>query len=213
MLSTPRGARGARAASARFDEFASARSCKARPFSLECRRAGKMSDDLEKLFESQKLLAITPAWTDVGGDVLEIVCPLQIAGTVVQGLQFRLIARKSMADEMVTDQIEYHQHAEGGGPLARIEWKPLSGHNNRGRGPKAWQHRVIQGCHHHSFALNQKYAAKEIGRGPLPIALPLEQSPPKFDELLNLVGKEFRITNIEWVEIPPWEPALRLELP
>jgi hypothetical protein len=172
-----------------------------------------MAENLEKLFSSEKLLAIAPSWEDVGGDVLEIVCPLQIDSTVIEGLQFRLTARKSMADEMVTAQIEYHPASESGGPLARIEWRPLSGHNNRGRGPKALQHRLIKGCHHHSFASNLKHATKELGRGPLPVAHPIDPSPANFDELLQLVSKEFRITNIQWIEVPPWEPALRLEPP
>jgi hypothetical protein len=171
-----------------------------------------MAQDIEKLFRSDKMLAIEPAWNN-RDDLLELICPLEIDGTVVEGLQFRLTARKSMQDEMVTAQVEYHPSDEIGGPLARIEWKPLSGHNNKGRGPKAWQNRVIEGCHHHIFELNLRYAPKEINRGGLPIALPLEASPKDFNSLLDFVHKEFRITNIQWVEVPPWEPALPLEKP
>ncbi len=173
-----------------------------------------MAQDIKKLFGADKMLAIAPVWSDHGGgDLLEIVCPIEIDGTVVEGLQFRLTARKSMPDEMVTAQVEYHAPGEAGGPLARIEWKPLSGHNNKGLGPKEWQHRLIGGCHHHSFELNIKHASKELNRGQLPVALPLEDSPKDFDSLLMFVHKEFRITNIEWVEVPPWEPALPLEKP
>jgi hypothetical protein len=171
-----------------------------------------MAQKLEELFGADKMLAIAPVW-DNRGDLLEIVCPLEIEGTVIEGLQFRLTARKSMQDEMVTAQVEYHPSNEAGGPLARIEWKPLSGHNNKGRGPKEWQNRVIEGCHHHSFDLNLRYAPKEIGRGHLPVALPLEDSPKDFDSLLQFVHKAFRIFNIQWVEVPPWEPALPLEKP
>jgi hypothetical protein len=171
-----------------------------------------MARDIEKLFRSDKMLAIAPGWNS-RGDLLEVVCPLEIDATVVEGLQFRLTARKAMQDEMVTAQVEYHPSDEVGGPLARIEWRPLSGHNNRGRGPKAWQNRIIEGCHHHSFDLNQRYALKDLNRGSLPIALPLEASPKDFNSLLLFVHKEFRITNIQWVEVPPWEPALPLEKP
>jgi hypothetical protein len=171
-----------------------------------------MAQDIESLFRADKMLAIAPIW-DSRGDLLEVICPLEIDGTVVEGLQFRLTARKSMQDEMVTAQVEYHTSGEIGGPLARIEWKPLSGHNNRGRGPKVWQNRLIEGCHHHSFDLNLKYARKELNRGGLPVALPIENSPKGFNSLLQFVHKEFRITNIQWVEVPPWEPALPLEKP
>lgn len=171
-----------------------------------------MARVLEALFAADKLLAIAPVW-GTRGDLLEVICPLEIDGAVVEGLQFRLTARKSMQDEMVTAQVEYHPSDQAGGPLARIEWRPLSGHNNRGRGPRAWQNRLIDGCHHHRFDLNMKFAPKDINHGHLPIALSLEDSPKDFDSLLQFVHKEFRITNIQWVEVPPWEPALPLEKP
>jgi len=170
-----------------------------------------MAQDIEKLFRADKLLAITPTWTDRGSDLLEIVCPLEIEGTVVEGLQFRLTARKSMPDETVTVQIEYHPPGEVGGPWARIEWRPLSGHNNKGLGPKEWQNRLITGCHHHPFELNHRYASNELNRGNLPIAIPIESSPKDFDALLQLVNEEFRVTNLQWIEVPPWEPVLPLE--
>jgi hypothetical protein len=133
---------------------------------------------------------------------------LQIDDVVVEGLQFRAVARKQLPDEMITFQLEYHPHGEIGGPLCRIEWRPLSGHNNKGRGPKEWQNKVIVGCHHHSFDLNFRYAQDELRKGTLPIAIPLEDSPKDFNLLLGFVKKEFRINNIEWLEVPPWEPIL-----
>jgi hypothetical protein len=167
-----------------------------------------MTQDIETLFAANKMLAIAPAWVQRDSDLLEIVCPLEIDGTVVEGLVFRLTARKAMPDEMVTAQIEYHPAGEAGGPLARIEWKPLSSHNNRGLGPKEFRHRLIGGCHHHSFAMNLRHCPNELRKGQLPVAVPLDASPANFDALLGFVKKEFRITNIEWVEIPPWEPRL-----
>ncbi|SRR5579871_4771919 len=168
-----------------------------------------MAADLEKLFAAEKMLAVEPAWGDRDGDVLEIVCPLEIDGTVVEGLFFRARARKRMPDEVVTVQLEYHPPNERGGPLARIEWKPLRGHNNRGRGPKEFQNKLIEGCHRHPFDLNWKHARKELTEaGNLPIAVPLETSPKDFDSLLQFVKKDFTITNVEWIEVPPWEPTL-----
>jgi hypothetical protein len=64
------------------------------------------------------------------------------------------------------------------------------------------------GCHHHSFDLNLRYAENELRKGLLPIAIRLEDSPKDFNSLLGFVKKEFRINNIEWLEVPPWEPIL-----
>jgi hypothetical protein len=169
---------------------------------------GRMPQDIEGLFRAEKMLAAQPAWVQRDSDCLEIVCSVEIDGVVKEGLFFRLTARKSMPDEMVTAQIEFHPPGEAGGPLARIEWKPLSSHNNRGLGPKEYRHRLIEGCHHHAFESNLKFAEIEIRKGRLPVALPLRESPADFDALLDLVSKEFRITNIHWIEAPPWEPLL-----
>jgi hypothetical protein len=163
---------------------------------------------LHALFHADKLIAVQPDWHEQNSDALTIVSPLEIGGVIEQGLLFRVTAKKGLPEEMVTFQLEFHPPTETGGPFCRIEWKPLSGHNNRGRGPKEWQNRAILGCHHHSFDLNFKYAEKELRRGLLPIALPLEDSPLNFDEVLVLVKREFRITNIEWIEPPPWQPTL-----
>ena len=168
-----------------------------------------MAIDLETLFSSEKMLAAEPVWGERDGELLEVFCPLEIDGIVIEGLNFRAVARKRLPDELVTVQLEYHPPNERGGPLARIEWKPLRGHNNRGRGPKEFQNRLISGCHCHPFDLNWKYARKELTEaGNLPIAVPLTRSPRNFDALLEFVKEDFRITNIEWIEVPPWEPTL-----
>jgi hypothetical protein len=155
------------------------------------------------------MLAIEPTWAARDGEALEILCPLEIDGTVVEGLYFRARARKLMPDGVVTLQLEYHPANERGGPLSRIEWRPLRSHNKKGRGPKAFQNRLIEGCHYHPFELNLKHAPNELRQnGNLPIAVPLVDSPKNFDGVLRIVKEEFRITNIEWVEVPPWEPIL-----
>jgi hypothetical protein len=167
-----------------------------------------MALDLSTLVESEKTLPFQPDWAERDSEGLVIVCPLEIAGVTIEGLQFHATAKKRLPDEMVTFQIEYHPPGELGGPLCRLEWRPLSNHNNKGRGPVEWQNRLIVGCHHHRFDLNLEYAEKELRQGNLPIAVPLASSPSTFDGLLVLVKKEFRVNNIELVEVPPWEPTL-----
>jgi hypothetical protein len=167
-----------------------------------------MSLDLTALFRAEKAIAIAPDWVGRGAEELSVVVPLLVDDVVVEGLQFRATARKHMPDEMITLQVEYHPQLSAGGPLCRIEWRPLNGHNNKGRGPKEWRHKNIVGCHHHSFDLNQRYAPNEMLKGLLPIALPLEESPANFNALLDFAKKEFGINNLEWLGVPPWEPIL-----
>jgi hypothetical protein len=168
-----------------------------------------MALDLKTIFEAEKTLAIQPSWVARDSEGLEVICPLAIDDVVIEGLQFRATAKKRLPDEVVTMQVEYHPADEPGGPLARIEWRPLSTHNNKGRGPKEWQHRLITACHYHRFDLNLEFAERQLRRGGnLPVAVPLDKSPANYGDLIVFVKKEFRIVNVELVAEPPWEPTL-----
>jgi hypothetical protein len=101
-----------------------------------------MALDLSTLVESEKTLPFQPDWAERDSEGLVIVCPLEIAGVTIEGLQFRATAKKRLPDEMVTFQVEYHPPGELGGPLCRLEWRPLSSHSNKGRGPVEWQNRL-----------------------------------------------------------------------
>jgi hypothetical protein len=60
--------------------------------------------------------------------------------------------------------------------------EPLQGHTNRGRGPKAHQYKILNGCHHHPFDLNWKDARKEmLEDSKVPIAIPITESPNDFE--------------------------------
>jgi len=85
-----------------------------------------MPSDLQQIFEAKKTLATNPQWVELDSQAIEVVCPLEIDGVVVEGLLFRATARKGLPDELVTAQVEYHPSAEPGGPLARIEWRPIT---------------------------------------------------------------------------------------
>jgi hypothetical protein len=122
--------------------------------------------DIETIFGSDKMLATAPTWQERDSEALEILCPLEIDGTVIEGLYFRMRARKRMPDELVTVQIEYHPANEPGGPLSRIEWRPMSSHNNRGLGPKEGAVRNAVGIRFGAFSENMKVsfqATRSIG--------------------------------------------------
>ncbi len=89
--------------------------------------------------------------------------------------------------------------------MCRIEWRPLSAHNNKGLGPLAYQHLLQSGSHHHSFEINWAHCASQVRRGTLPLSVPIKDEPEDFGKLLALVGSEFKISNMDLVPVPPWQ--------
>jgi hypothetical protein len=171
-----------------------------------------MALDLPDAFAAQKTLAATGRWAvrdpHRNSQWLTFVAPLEIDGVTIAGLRLRGTAIVNLPDEAVCFQLEYHRPRQQGSALARIEWRPIKGHNNKGLGPKEHQFIEMRGCHHHPFDLNWNGAAKQLRRGNLPIAVPIIQSPQSFIKLLELVGKEFRINGIDYVPLPEWTANL-----
>lgn len=167
-----------------------------------------MSSDIPLLVAADKLLVSAPAWAERGPDSLEFSAPLEVDGVILQGFSLRGRARKSLSDRNVTFQLECHRPQIVGGPVCRIEWRPLNGHSNKGLGPKEFRHVIQVGSHHHRFDLNWARSPEGVLRGDLPIAVPIIDDPQNFRALLALVGKEFRINKIQQVTVPPWEPAM-----
>jgi hypothetical protein len=166
-----------------------------------------MPTKIEGLVLAKKTLLDTPAWIVRGADVLDFSAPLEVDGVTVEALTLRGRARKPLPDRELVFQLEYRHAHIIGGPVARIEWRPLNPHSNKGLGPKHLRHVIQSGSHHHCFDLNWQRSKDEVLRGELPIALPIED-PGNFRALLAVVGKEFRIDNIQLVTSPPWEPTL-----
>lgn len=167
--------------------------------------------ELAEIFYAEKVLPVEPDWKKrVGTKWLRLVCPIDIGGVTIEGLRFTVSAHSEKPDEAVAFQIEYLPPRGNvkGGPLCRLEWRPITPHNNKGLGPAEYRHRVIKTCHLHPFDLNWAEAAKHVRRGDLPIAIPLAVSPSTYEEALAFAGKEFRIKDIEGVAPPPWEARL-----
>jgi hypothetical protein len=164
-----------------------------------------MLADLMHIFSSEKALSFAPAWILRDRHYLSLSCPLEIDGVTIQGLELRAGARASLPDEAVRFQL---QHQPAGGKiqhLARIEWRPISIHNNKGLGPLELRNTIIKGCHHHEFGLNFLEASKAMRRGDLKVAVPIEETLADFATLLAFVGKKFRIVNMELIVMPPWQ--------
>lgn len=169
-----------------------------------------MLADLKTLFEAPKTFPVRPYWIKRDEERFNLVSPLDIGGVTIEGLQFRAIAMINRTDEMVTFQLEYFPAKKNpkGGPIARIEWKPLAAHSNKNIGPEKYRNLIQKGSHHHEFALNWQHDSDGVRKGNksnLPISVPIKPE-PTFDEMLAFVGKEFNISPIEWVSRPPWEP-------
>jgi len=160
------------------------------------------------LVHAEKELSAVPVWIDRGSDGLEVSATLEVGGVTVEGLTLRGTARKPLMDRHVTFQLEYRHSQIIGGPVARIEWRPLNPHNNKGLGPKRLQHVIQTSSHHHLFDLNWRRSEEGVLKGDLPIAVPLEGEPKNFRALLAVVGKKFRINNIQIIPLPPWQPRM-----
>jgi hypothetical protein len=163
---------------------------------------------LPDLVQIEKELPLSPNWVERAADILEFSTALEANGVILEGLSLRCTARRSLADRQVMFQLEYHEATILGGPVCRIEWRPLSGHNNKGYGPKELRHVLQNGTHHHRFDLNWERSPDAVLRGDLPIAVPIQDDPANFRALLALVGKEFRINKIQVVTVPPWQPSM-----
>jgi hypothetical protein len=170
-----------------------------------------MPTKIAGLIAAEKDLIDVPAWNERGADGLDLSAPLEIDGVVVEGLTLRGRTRKPLQDRELIFQLEYRHSQIIGGPVSRIEWRPLNPHSNKGIGPKHLQH-AIQDCSHlHPFDLNWERSQEAVLRGDLPIAVPLTEhwpEPENFRAFLAVVGKAFRIRNIQIVTPPPWQPTM-----
>jgi hypothetical protein len=136
-----------------------------------------MAVDLPALVAAQKDIGAISAWIDRDADAIEFTVSLEANGVVIEGLTLRARGRKSLPDREIIFQLEYHAPQIIGGPICRIEWRPLSTHNNKGVGPKEWKYRIIRGTHHHRFDLNWKHSEAGCLRGDIPIAVPMDDPP------------------------------------
>lgn len=167
-----------------------------------------MEIDFPTLFVAPKTLVVPMPWVEREPDCLVLIAHLDVDGVTVQGVRLKGTARKSLPDEVVTFQLEYHAPRGRGGAICRVEWRPLKGHNNKAMGPPEWRNHLISGCHLHGFDMNWTWAAKHVRRGNLPIAAPIVNPPTSYSDLLAFVGKEFRINGVEALDLPPWQLTL-----
>lgn len=162
---------------------------------------------LEEIWNADKVLSIEPDWKPRPRDsYVRLVSPLDVEGITVEGLRFTASALLRTPQRSVTFQIEYlpPKRQPRGGPLARVEWKPLRPHNNKGIGPTEYRHTAIVGSHIHPFDLNWNHSAAQLRKGSLPIAVPISESVDTYEEILDFVEKKFKIKGVSELPHPPW---------
>lgn len=167
-----------------------------------------MSVDLREMLESSKTLPVRPAWEVPDSTWFCLNAPLDLAsGETVQGLELRAGACQSLPDRSVRFMLQHYPAKGQCVGLVRIEWRPLSAHTNPANcAPHLSMQRIV-GSHIHGFEMNWLPNEDRLRSGNLPVAEALSVDPLSFDELLVIVGKEFRISGLEKIEPPPWRGA------
>jgi hypothetical protein len=166
-----------------------------------------MSEDLRKLVDAMKDIPMVRSWGEPNRNYLSWVSPLDIDGVTVGGLQVRVEAHEHNPDEFVRAQLEYHPPKGKCEPLARVEWRPLSKHNNKGRGPEEYQFKPFRQTHVHRFDMNWDAELQRLLSPNLPIAVPI-QDIDSFDKFLDICNIELKIRNMSIVPVPPWQPRI-----
>ena len=166
-----------------------------------------MTVELQKLAEADKEIPGTPSWISMTRNYLSWISPLDIDGVTVEGLQVRVEAHEQLANEAVRAQLEYRAPKGKTEPLARVEWKPLAGHNNKGRGPKDLRFRPFRQTHVHRFALNWDDERQRLFSGNLPIAIPI-QGVDSYSSFLDICAVELRVKNMSLIPVPPWQERM-----
>lgn len=167
-----------------------------------------MGVDLREYFEAEKLLSRRPNWIQ-NNNLLRLSCPLDIDGVTIAGLEFCGYATNDLPEEDVVFQLQFKPAKGKSFPFCRIEWRPISDHNNNGKGPEELKFLKFKATHIHPFAVNYDQARGKMRTQNIKIAKPYEKEPTTWKELLDLVGKEFRIGNMDWIPLPSWQPRIR----
>lgn len=167
-----------------------------------------MSEELRNLYEAVKEVSGAPQWIERAPNGLLLVTPLEIQGETIQGLRLRVTTLNFLADRNVCFQLEHLGRRSKFDPLCRLEWKPLAAHSNKGRGPPEYQFVRITGTHIHPFEMNLADSLRASSNRNLRLAVPVNPDPSTFEEVLELAGKEFRISNMRAVPRPPWQQRM-----
>lgn len=171
-----------------------------------------MSTPFKTLVESDKLIAGAPTWKDQHKDPKDdqqrIVAALQIGESVFQGLELVGRVRLGVRNAYVSFSLIYlpTDNRRDAVRLGRIDWRPLTPHENIHPNTPADLIGEVVGSHHHRFELNWSDRLNAPLKS-LPIAEEISPDYQSYNELLDGVGDLFRISNA--ASLPsPWPEDL-----
>lgn len=165
-----------------------------------------MAIDLSVLNAFEKSFPSRPVWRVRDDEWFQLTSPLDVDGVTVEGLRFTASAMRLRPDESVSFCLEYYPGKRDGrgGCFARVEWRALGEHYNKASAPNGLRLARITGTHVHPFTVNWSANSGGVRRGELPIAEEVRPE-PTYEQVVAFVGREFRISNIDWVGAPDWE--------
>jgi hypothetical protein len=163
---------------------------------------------LPDIVGADKALSGAQIWIAKEPNQLSLVSALEVDGVTLSGVQLRMRAIRDLPDRAVMIQLEYNPPKGRNERLIRIEWRPLSPHVNNGRAPNPYKFMTIAGSHIHRFEDNYNVAGERMVGTNLPNARPLEPDPASIRELLELAGKELKISDLHRVETPEWQARM-----
>jgi hypothetical protein len=165
-----------------------------------------MSQDFPGYVRSKKTIVVPHDWDDSDRSMVW-TSALDISGITVEGLQIRLTAQRELPDEAVMAQLAYRPPKGKPQQLTRAEWRPLSGHNNKGRGPPKYRLLEFRQTHIHRFDDNWVPSESRMFSGNLPIAIPVQDF-DSYEKFLDFCAYEFNVLNMAIVPIPSWRPTM-----
>ncbi len=167
-----------------------------------------MPDHLPPLIAATKTLASTPKWVE-HEDQFRLAAALDIDGVTQMGLRLLGRCSRDYPDQNVTFQIEYLFKNFRTVPVARIDWRPPSPHQNRNIGPAEGRWVRIDGSHVHPFGDNFGWMVADsvplADYMRLPIATPLDPDPASVTALVTVMGRWFNIEGVAAIPAPPWK--------
>jgi hypothetical protein len=163
---------------------------------------------LQQVYLAEKKLVRGFTWSADGRD-LRTSAPLSIGEVVVEGLEVHIRTTKPLADRDVHFMLLVSHGPNSKQLLERVCWRPKTPHNNKGRGPSKYRHKILDKSHVHDMFLNWDPVSDQMISQDLNIALPIDIDSCSVHEAFEISMRRF---NVSWSGItftpPPWERDL-----
>lgn len=168
-------------------------------------------DFLPTLVASWKTIPAFPGWSAPEPETgyMRFSASLEIDGLIEEGFTFSGGCYRDQPDRHVTFELRLTiPKARQTIPLERMDWRSPRGHTNPRNRASSWAGRRVSNTHLHAFNENWIPHETRMRVGNLPVAVEIDEELQTFAQLIQFVGKQFRIKNIDVVTMPEWEYKL-----